>query len=167
MKDLESNQEVIEAVLRQSKGRGRYSCVLIREAILGFYNTHKLLPLGMTVDMQCVVNWAQKQAIGVVKLVSRFTRLMRGAKGSKNKALNALKDKLLDVVEPRLEGGARRICPEDFTPLDRSGEVPKGQGGEDGGEEEEDGDEEAEDAFSAFESLSELSMEAPLRSRFS
>ena len=96
------NQEIIESVLRQSKGKGRYSSLVFKEAILAFYNSHKLLPLGMSIDMECVRNWALKQAIGVVKLVSRFTRLMRGAKGSKSKALSALKEKLLGAVEPLL-----------------------------------------------------------------
>ena len=49
--------------------------------------------------MECTINWSRKQAYGVQKCVSRFTRLMRGAPGAKNKVIRAMKESLLDSVE--------------------------------------------------------------------
>ena len=99
MKDIEANRDLIEAVVQVSKGTGRYSTCVLAKAILQHYTKHRLFPLGLTSDMECAVNWSRKQAFGVLKCVSRFTRLMRGAPGAKNKVIREMKESLLDSVE--------------------------------------------------------------------
>ena len=150
------NVEVIQAVLQVSRGVGRYSTQVFQKAILKFYEDNHLFPVGMSVEMACVENWAKKTAYGLQRVVARFTRLMRQSGGSKNKKLRELKESLLQVV--------------DFVPA-----VFEGSGGEDGaGENEEDGEEgegdegelqeepdEAIKELAALDTLSELSIPAP------
>ena len=65
--------QIIEAVMLTSKGRGRFSSHILAAALLQFFSENKLLPKGMTVDMECVENWSLKTGRAIQRLATRLT----------------------------------------------------------------------------------------------
>lgn len=55
-----------------SKGQGRYSAHLLKEAILMHYEGCKLYPEGVTSAMECIQTWALKQGKALQRLVARL-----------------------------------------------------------------------------------------------
>lgn len=152
LKDVEANSAAIYAVMVVSRGNGRYSCEVFKQAILKFYEEKRLFPVGLSSNMECVRNWAKKMAYGLQRLTARFTKLMRQAAGAKTKSLKELKERLLDKVDFTPAGG-------DEEDSDNYNQVLWG----------EDGNDEAEveaDDLSCLETMSELSTPAACRDRW-
>ena len=53
-----------------SRGTGRFSSLILQEAILAFYKEEKLLPKGLVSSMECVQLWALKMGRALQRLVS-------------------------------------------------------------------------------------------------
>ena len=70
LKDIESNTEAIEAVMRVSKGKGFYSSHILKASLLDFYTSSNLFPTGITPDMEVIDTWALRQSHALQRLVS-------------------------------------------------------------------------------------------------
>lgn len=64
--------QAIYAVMKASRGSGRFAPKILQKAILAFYKKHKLLPNGMVEDMQAVQLWSLKMGRALSRLVSRL-----------------------------------------------------------------------------------------------
>ena len=53
-----------------SRGKGRFSSHLLKEAFLEFYEKQRLYPTGMTSSMECVETWALRNGLAMQRLVS-------------------------------------------------------------------------------------------------
>ena len=62
--------EAVEAVMRATKGRGRFSAHLLKIVIIQYYEKHKLFPKGMVGSMECVQTWALKMGLALQRLAS-------------------------------------------------------------------------------------------------
>ena len=62
--------EAIEVVMTVSRGTGRFSSLILQEAILAFYKEEKLLPKGLVSSMESVQLWALKMGRALQRLVS-------------------------------------------------------------------------------------------------
>ena len=71
-RDVEANCEIVFAVMKVSRGVGRYSSLLLKAAILKFYEDNKLFPSGLSANMEVVDSWALKQAAALQRLVTRI-----------------------------------------------------------------------------------------------
>jgi hypothetical protein len=71
-RDVEANSEIIYAVIKVSRGIGRYTALHLKAAILKFYGDNKLFPTGLSAGMEVVDTWALKQADALQRLVTRI-----------------------------------------------------------------------------------------------
>ena len=71
-RDVEANPDIIYAVMKVSRGVGRYSALVLKAAILKFYGDNKLFPLGLSAGMEVIDTWALKQADALQRLVTRI-----------------------------------------------------------------------------------------------
>lgn len=62
--------EAIKAVMVVSDGKGRFSGVLLAEAIITFYDCNKLWPRGITRHMECVVDWSGRMGTALQRLAT-------------------------------------------------------------------------------------------------
>lgn len=72
LKDVDANTDSIYAVMIVSRGQGRYSAHLLKEAILMRYENCKLYPAGVSSAMECIQTWALKQGKALQRLVARL-----------------------------------------------------------------------------------------------
>ena len=61
--------QVLRAVMKASRGAGFYSARVFKHAILQFYEKNKLIPKGMSVEMECVDKWALKMGLALRRMV--------------------------------------------------------------------------------------------------
>lgn len=71
LRDVESNTEAIFAVMKVSKGVGRYSSHILKAAINQFYTDCRLFPTGLSSDMEVIDTWALRQGHALQRLVTR------------------------------------------------------------------------------------------------
>jgi len=70
LRDIEGNGEAIFAVMKASRGVGRYSAFILKHAILRFYTKHHLFPTGISEDMSIIDTWALRQGRALQRLVT-------------------------------------------------------------------------------------------------
>ena len=73
LRDVEANAEAIFAVMRVSKGVGRFSAIILQQALLRFYVAENLFPTGLSPGMECIDTWALRQASALQRLVTWIT----------------------------------------------------------------------------------------------
>lgn len=96
----------------------RLSEEVLATAIIKFYESSNLIPLGVSV--QALEGWSAKMAVGLCKAVSKFRKLFSEAPGgSKNKDVAELKARLLkaNVTPPAPEDVQRGTSHEDLEQL--------------------------------------------------
>ena len=76
LRDIDANTESIGAVMRVSRGTGRFSSYLLQRSILEFYERSGLFPSGITRDLECIQNWSLKQANALQRLVPRLNQCL-------------------------------------------------------------------------------------------
>lgn len=69
LRDVEGNTEAIFVVMKASRGVGRFSSILLKEAILTFYTECELFPTGITSSMAVIDKWALRQGSALQRLV--------------------------------------------------------------------------------------------------
>ena len=62
--------EAVEAVMRATRGKGRFSAHLLKHIILDYYERHRLWPKGIVRKMTCIENWALKMGLALQRLAS-------------------------------------------------------------------------------------------------
>ena len=55
-----------------SKGRGRFSAHILKEALLDFFSEGKLYPKGMCREMECIQAWALRNGQAMQRLASQM-----------------------------------------------------------------------------------------------
>ena len=70
LRDVEGNVEAIYAVMCVSKGSGHFSSHILKEALLQFYTSADLFPVGITADMAVIQTWALRQGLALQRLVT-------------------------------------------------------------------------------------------------
>ena len=70
LRDVEANTEAIAAVMRVSRGVGRFSGIILQHALLRFYTEYKLFPVGLCAEMECIDTWALRQGSTLQRLVT-------------------------------------------------------------------------------------------------
>jgi len=53
-----------------SRGKGRYSAHILKEALLEFFQEKRLFPKGMCREMECIQKWALRSGQAMQRLVS-------------------------------------------------------------------------------------------------
>ena len=53
-----------------SKGKGRFSAHILKQALLEFFQSEKLYPRGMVPEMDCVQAWALRNGQAMQRLVA-------------------------------------------------------------------------------------------------
>ncbi len=61
--------QAIEAVMRVTLGKGRFSGHLLKASIVAFYEKHKLFPKGICKEMDCIDEWSGKLGMALQRLV--------------------------------------------------------------------------------------------------
>ena len=69
IQDIESNTEAIFCVMKTSRGIGRFSILVLSNALMRFYQDAKLYPAGISSDLLVIQKWALKQASALQRLV--------------------------------------------------------------------------------------------------
>ena len=59
-----------------SKGKGRFSAHILKEALLEFFQSEKLYPRGMVPEMDCVQAWALRNAQAMQRLVACYLKIV-------------------------------------------------------------------------------------------
>lgn len=67
--------QAIYAVMKTSRGSGRFGPKLLQKAILAFYKKYRLLPKGMTEEMSAVDLWSLKMGRALSRLVLCLNRV--------------------------------------------------------------------------------------------
>lgn len=70
LRDVEANPDAIFAVMKVSKGVGRYSAHILQAAILTFYTDNRLFPTGLKAGMEVIDTWALRQANALQRLAT-------------------------------------------------------------------------------------------------
>ena len=61
--------QAIEAVMRVTLGKGRFSGHLLKASIVAFFEQQKLFPKGICKEMECIEEWSAKMGMALQRLV--------------------------------------------------------------------------------------------------
>ncbi|CAK9000099.1 unnamed protein product [Durusdinium trenchii] len=116
IKDLLANQEVLLAVVKGTEGRPHISAGVLKRAILAFYSSCSLFPLGLVAELPAVDQWAEKSAKALKRLASRLRRLMKRSHTAKSKAFSSMKQRARECGWDTLRNTSKdpESCPMGF-----------------------------------------------------